>query len=393
MNPHLPDLVISLTGVNDVAYSASSILLRDKYKHSYPLLAEMESTIIHPLYIVNDLNIKSNHNFSNLLRQGLLNSSFLYKFMPSLQAFINNSEQVDPLPIFQYLGLKNNRNIFRICNSYISIATGLKSLTHDQILSDTGEFNKIRYATYDDAIKGINPISAEENFLLLKECIKNRKDFVIDIPNADLTTEHKSLIINNLISNHFQTHSILKALNINYFAFLQPISSFNKNAIKDIPGYDYNLLHWYMRGDIIGHKVNFPGFEIFESIKKELQKKPYNDFFFNLDSIDIQSYEKDPFTLDNIHYKEWFSKDISNEIYERIFTLKNIDTSNVKNFISPLPKRIDEYCGFDISFYRDNINFSSKTASVEDLSSIFDDNINTFWEARQELPFCYQFRK
>ena len=77
-----------------------------------------------------------------------------------------------------------------------------------------------------------------------------------------------------------------------------------------------------MRGDIIGHKVNFPGFEIFESIKKELQKKPYNDFFFNLDSIDIQSYEKDPFTLDNIHYKEWFSKDISNEIYERIFTLK-----------------------------------------------------------------------
>ena len=39
----------------------------------------------------------------------------------------------------------------------------------------------------------------------------------------------------------------------------------------------------------------------------------------------------------------------------------------------------------DISSYRDNINFSSNIASVEDLSSIFDDNINTFWEGRQEL--------
>ena len=92
--------MISLTGVNDVAYSASSILARDKYKHSYPLLADIESTIIHPLYIVNDLNIKSNQNVSNLLRQELLNSSFLYKFMPSLQAFINNSEKVDRLLSF-----------------------------------------------------------------------------------------------------------------------------------------------------------------------------------------------------------------------------------------------------------------------------------------------------
>mgnify|MGYP001365332424 CR=1 FL=1 len=171
-----------------------------------------------------------------------------------------------------------------------------------------------------------------------------------------------------------------------YFAFLQPIS-FNNNSIKDIPGYDYNLLHWYMRGDIIGHKVIFPGFEIFEIIKKELQKPPYNKFFFNLNSLDTLSIKKDPFTLDNIHYKDWFSKEISNTIYERIFISRNNNISQVQNFISPLSTKRKEYCGLDISSYKDHISFSSNSSSVGDISSIFDNNTNTFWEARQELPF------
>ena len=318
INPILPDVVISLTGVNDISRGVSSVLLRDLN----PTIDNLKPAIIPAAYIGNDI---MNHRRSStiaVIRNNILNSKFLRKFMPSFQAFVeSSSEEIrTPQPLFEALGSKNKSNLMRLGNLYIAVPQSSGAFAIEDVLRKGNNLKGSIYKSYGDMVKSKNHLDLVESNRIINLWSEKRKKLFKNKPVYKLNLRDKNSVINQLLSNHNQTYNTLKSYGIDYFAFLQPISKGNYDGtLKDIPNYNYNLVHWYMRKDIKGHDSAFNGFEIFEDISQEIQKPPLSNYFYKIEFPNSKIMKKDPFKADNIHYYGFASYFIAEQILEKIY--------------------------------------------------------------------------
>ena len=74
-----------------------------------------------------------------------------------------------------------------------------------------------------------------------------------------------------------------------------------------------------MRSDIKGHDFTFDGIGIFDEIEERIKEEPFAAFFFKIEFPDKSIINEDPFMTDNIHYKEFGSIYIANEIFNKIY--------------------------------------------------------------------------
>lgn len=330
LNPYYPDTVISLTGVNDISRAVSSILLRDIYKPAEIL----KPAIIHTAYIGNDINSSLRMSGNSVIRNNLISSKILKKFMPSLHAFLKTySEDVrSPETFFDLIGSKDKKNFMRIGNLFISVPQASGYFVPSEAITNKNLKAEI-YTKYSDMVKGKNAINHNEAQNKLQSWSSARNKLFKVKPTYNLKRIDRNVVINNLLSNHSQTYNYLKSFGINYYAFLQPISKGDyESNLKDIPSYDYNLIHWYMRKDIKGHDYKFDGIGIFSEISQEIKNPPFSNFFFKIEFPDSSIMKEDPFIADNIHYYEFGSYFIAEEMLEKIHDRKNnINSYLLKN--------------------------------------------------------------
>ena len=318
INPILPDVVISLTGTNDISRSVSSILLRK----SYPLADFLRPAIINNAHIGNDIMNQRRMSTISVIKTNLSNSKTLGIFMPSLQAFIKyNPEDIrSPQRLFEILGSKNANNLLRFGNLYISVPQSSGPFAEEDVLKKAKNLNAGIYKSYDDVVKLKNELNLDQAINLINSWTKSRNRLFKNKLKFNLQSSDKNTVINQLLSNHNQTYSTLKSFGIDYYAFLQPISNFiyEKN-IKEIPNYNYSLIFWNMRSDIKGHDFTFDGIGIFDEIEERIKEEPFAAFFFKIEFPDKSIINEDPFMTDNIHYKEFGSIYIANEIFNKIY--------------------------------------------------------------------------
>ena len=112
---------------------------------------------------------------------------------------------------------------------------------------------------------------------------------------------------------------MLKSKNIPYAAFFQPIKIKKNKLLKDIPNYDYNLVHWYKNGGSNGFLKLMPGIETFKNIS-EIITEENKSYLFDIHNI-FENDKIDYFTDDNIHY----TYDGSYLISKKIISLLNLD--------------------------------------------------------------------
>ena len=336
INPILPDVVISLTGVNDISRGVSSVLLRDLY----PPADNLKPAIIHTAYIGNDIMNQRRMSNNAVIKNSILNSKFLRRFMPSMQTFVESSaEEVRiPQPLFEGLGSKNKNNLMRLGNLYIAVPQSSGAFAMEDVLKKGNNLKGSIYKSYSNMVKSKNSLNLDQSNERINLWSEIRNKLFKNKSRYKLKLSDKNSVINQLLTNHNQTYNTLKSYGIDYYAFLQPISEGNyNNTLKDIPSYNYNLLHWYMRKDIKGHDSVFDGFKIFDEISQEIQKPPFSNFFYKIEFPNSKIMKKDPFTADNIHYYEFASYFIAEQMIEKIY----VDIQNKKKRTINFLKIID----------------------------------------------------
>tara|TARA_B100000686_G_scaffold306219_1_gene345454 strand:+ start:9751 stop:11730 length:1980 start_codon:yes stop_codon:yes gene_type:complete len=381
MNPNLPDIVISLTGVNDISRAASSVLQRETYRKG----AQLSPAIIHDAYVLNDLKNDSQQSLLGQVKGKVLNSRMLSKILPSVSAFLSQKPHSIPAPLFKSLGSKDGKNMFKLCDLYVSVPQSAGSFTPDQI-AEKSDFNFLIHDNFKDLLHSTNPLQQESIDLQLNECQKKRNHALAAKKTASLSQAEKASIINELLMNHLETYSALTAYNIKYLSFLQPISSAGIFSIKDIPNYDYNLIHWYMRDDGNGFDYIFEGRKFFDLIRKKILETPYKNFFYNIPFSEENEVKRDGFTSDNIHYKEWFSGYIADEIY-KVSRAEILSDSKVVNHLLPFEQGgTQTFCNLNLASHIGKVNFGNESGHVSDFYNAIDGNIDTFWETTSALP-------
>ena len=386
LNPNLPDIVVSLTGVNDIARAASSILLREKHE----LSAQLKPAIVHDSYILNDLKNRAQGSVLSLLKGRMLNSLVLEKYLPSAVAFLTPKNMNEPKPLFEALGMQNGLNLYRFCSLYASVPQSYGAFTPDQIVKDN-DLGASMYETFEDLIFRTNALSKKTIDLRLDDCQKERRKVLAEKQYMQLSPGDEASVINELLMNHLQTYSALAVYRIKYLAFLQPISTAEAFPIKDIPKFDYNLVHWYMRGDANGHNYAFEGSKLFQSVSNKITQKPYSDFFYSLHFPKELETSRDVFTSDNIHYTEWFSKYIASEIYKR--AQKNLPKQSefVNHLVSATNGQAQSFCGQNLKYQLGEVTLGAGAKPEYGFSQAMDGNISTMWESTPDLPLQINF--
>ena len=381
LNPNLPDVVISLAGVTDISRATSSVLMRETSR----MTARLSPAIIHDAYVLNDLKNDAQQSLLGQMKGKVLNSLILHKILPSVSAFLAPKTSSIPSSLFETLGSKNGKNIFRLCNLYVSAPQSAGSFTPDQI-EEKSDFNFLIHDNLEDLLHGANPLQQELIDLRLSECQGTRSRALASKQTALLSPIEEASIINELLMNHLETYSALTAYNIKYLAFLQPISSAGAFPIKDIPNYDYNLIHWYMRGDGNGFDYIFDGRKFFNLIRTKISEMPYKNFFYNIPFSEETEVKRDGFTLDNIHYKEWFSSYIADEIYKISKAEILADSEVVNHLFPPVKGGTQTFCELNLASSIGKVTFGDELEHASDFSNAIDGNINTMWETISALP-------
>jgi hypothetical protein len=384
MNPNLPDVVISLTGVNDISRGASSVLMRETSQIPQ-MTARLSPAIIHDAYVLNDLKNDAQQSLLGQIKGKVLNSKILYKILPSVSAFLAPKSHSIPSSLFKSLGSKDGKNMFKLCNLYVSVPQSAGSFTPNQI-AEKSDFNFLIHDNFEDLLHSTNPLQQELVDLRLNECQSTRSRALAAKQTALLSQAEEASIVNELLMNHLETYSALTAYNIKYLAFLQPISSAGNFSIKDIPNYDFNLIHWYMRDDGNGFDYIFEGRKFFDLTRKKILEVPYKDFFYNIPFSEEVEVNRDGFTSDNIHYKEWFSGYIADEIYKVSKAKILADSEVVNHLLPPAQDGTQTFCELNLASHIGKVTFGGQLEHISDFSNAIDGNINTFWEATPTLP-------
>lgn len=331
INPILPDIVISLTGLNDISRGFSSILNIQRFKFD----KIYKETYIHGEFLTKDILNNQNYKYSNYIKNQIAYSQSIRKLFPSLSQFFISSQKSynNPKSLYQSYGSIDGENILRYCNLIVRAdgkIPGFYPHKLKTIIESSVKGVKI-FKNFSDAIFVNNEIEFSTAKKDILECSRKRdKVFIEDKKIYNHSSKDEILIVNELLQNHFRTERSLSGMNISYYAFLRPISYKKHSQIKDIVNSNYKLIHWNMQNQIRGHDFRVKIDKIYDKVKNEIQKKPFNYYFFSLDHI-FDNYKSDPYTDDNIHFTETASKIISQNIYEKV--LRSFKSKKLNNFL------------------------------------------------------------
>ena len=379
MNPYLPDEVVAMTGVSDINKTVSSLHMLQKYNFS----EVYKASLLHNSYLLNDIKHNSKSKFLTEFKIKLVNSDFLFNIFPSIINLINYLEPLKPSKLFNYLGSVNNKNIFEICKNYVVVEQSIGSLIPDEII--TSEKKGInRFNSFTNLIDNKKEITSESFIKNIKECLNQRQKEFENKKTLYISKQDIHKIINQILLNELRIFSTLKSLGIPYMTFLQPINKESFSPNKSIPGFDYNLIQWYMRGSPNGIDMKFDSSKILRELSIVISKEPYNSFFKKINYNKEVLMNKDGYIIDNIHYQKWFSKVIAKDIHEQFLKNKFNDKS-VKKFEL---LKIKNTCNDLLIIKKTGVNYSShKDRSPESQPyNMFNLNKNDFWETNTHLP-------
>jgi len=304
--PIIPNLVVNLSGTNDISLAAASMMLRDKKIRDSRLPSNV---IYNPYYTVNDLTIsQADKNKFGISVRGLVNS--LSPIIPSFSRLLHliasdgvTSDKTKPL--FTFLGSVSEDNIFRLCNQIVVVPQDAGPFVLDDLSTGT-----IRSYTYDNISSYMDnkPISLALFQYNLNICADQRIRSLAKIRNYPAKLTDLRLIKAAYFRQSLSMRGALNAQSIKYYEFIQPISRgfANRNTV-DILSADQIPVHWYMRGDFIGFNLNYPILDVYDSIVRESTARSFQTYLKPVSiKQDINSY-----TWDNIHYNKAFSRMIA----------------------------------------------------------------------------------
>ncbi len=318
LNPILPDIVISLTGVNDISRSFSSILNTKKFnlKNIY------KDTIIHGEFLVKDIIQKNESSISKILKRKIAYSKIVKNIMPSASQLMVSSfnSRTSPETLYKSFGSINKYNILRYCNIFLKAHSKVPDFFPHRLPEITQRnIDGVHiFKNFDDAILNKEKLNFEKANNLVNQCANKRDKIFSKKKKYKHSNEEEILIVNEILQNHYRTKKTLESFGVQYFAFLQPVSYKKLSLVKDIPSINYILIHWYMQNQLRGHDIRVSFDKIYRVINTKLKSEPFKKFFFPINNI-FHILKDDPYTADNIHYKPVSSKLIAVEIYKKSF--------------------------------------------------------------------------
>jgi hypothetical protein len=305
--------VVSLSGTNDFSYNFNYYLAREKYK----INNQMSFSNIPNIFYMNDVLFNEMINKkNNLFKNFIISSSTLKRLLPATSYMITRQPYKEIKPIWSFLGpqKKQRSNLMRYCNVFVSIPWSAGPITPGELL--TKKESKL-YNDISDAMKGKkNILDRKEIRENVKNCSLKRNKKLAKIQYKDFSKKEFDDVIKKYFNNHADTFNLLKSKGIKYNVFLQPIKIDNNRIIKDIPNYDYVLVHWYKNGGANGYLYKIPGIKAFQEASNKITKTGLS-YIFDIHRI---FYEKpiDYFTDDNIHYTNDGSNIIADEILKNL---------------------------------------------------------------------------
>lgn len=315
IDPIYPDIVISLTGVNDVSRGFSSILNVKRFD----LNGLFKTLHVNGNFLVNDIRHWQQRDLRSNLAKKIGHSRLVRTVMPSMSQFMISSKTpiVSPKSLIEGYGSIGKNNLSRICNLYIKASWSAGpyyplELTRRKI-DGIEVFDKYSNAIYDKL-----PLETEEFSEKLTKCSKERYLQLFEKKNYSNNLIEEDKILQESLGNHLRTFHSLKAKGVKYYVFLQPVSYGMKSPIKDIPDINYILIHWHMQNQLRGHDYIVDMHHIFDRLEDIVKDPPYNEYFFSINKQLLTEFDGDPFTIDNIHYTADFSELIADTIFKRI---------------------------------------------------------------------------
>lgn len=305
--------VVSLTGTNDISYSYNYYLAKQKFKVDN----QINFTEIPNAYYMNDvyfddLNKNKILNVNNLI----LNGNIIRKIFPATSYYFTRKPKREISSIFSFIGSLNKENVMIYCDLFVKIPQSYGAFTPGELLNiDKAKF----YKKFIDLINSDNQLIKESVNQNVKDCSKNRNKKISLIKYANFSEQEKKRTADRFFKHHDDTYNLLKSKNIPYAAFFQPIKIKKNKLLKDIPNYDYNLVHWYKNGGSNGFLKLMPGIETFKNIS-EIITEENKSYLFDIHNI-FENDKIDYFTDDNIHY----TYDGSYLISKKIISLLNLD--------------------------------------------------------------------
>jgi len=304
------EYVLSMDGVTDIENSLSSLILSNKNKSYW----HYRYTSKHQVdQFFEDENNNFFKNMKKLFFQDVNNSKiseFFKIYMPlTFNVFQStNDNPYNAKSYFELLFPYNNHNVARLYNLYFAAPLSSGAWFPDDLMNVKG-------VKYSD--------NFEELVSLIKKNEPNNKN--LSLIEQTLTEfskmpqyEFDDFLINLSLENYKNNLQIRKhyfsSLGIKNINFLQPFFH-GYNEKNDIPNAEYALVHWKMRGDILGEYTKIP---LFDYLKK-LRKIYNSDDFVDLSNLLKFDKNGEYFTKDSIHYNSKGSKYISDKVIEYLY--------------------------------------------------------------------------
>ncbi len=324
---------ISLDGVTDIAYSAAALNLKRRgeiyWDHRYSATQQIA-------------RYKSQHSqtFSNSFQRFRAKNKKIARvfdvfkiFLPTFYGLIHPSEVMKSnRSIFKLLFPNNGYNFVRFYNLYYAVPQSLGAFVPREIVNHP----KVAHSqSLNELLKNIQKKNLIKSGQLIQKSLSNFSD----VKALEISQSEKEIIFNSIEYRLYIRRKLSQGIVTHSLDFLQPIAKRNRSkSVKfDVPDLSYVLVHWYMRGDILGENLRL---DLEFSLKKlaaiyhKLNTKIGN--FYNLSNL----FDKDPtivvdhnkifrdvmtnfknnelYVFDGIHYTPRASILIAEEIFNKI---------------------------------------------------------------------------